>query len=177
MNRYRTIVADPPWIYDEGWPSGNGRSRIPLPYTALPLGHIAMLPIEDLAEDDAHLLLWAPNRYVIDAHAVARAWGFKPSALLTWCKPPMGVGPGGVFATTTEFVIYARRGKPKHTERMDSSWWAWPRSGGHSAKPEAFLDLVERALPGPYLELFARRQRIGWDTWGNEVDSHVELPA
>ena len=46
-----------------------------------------------------------------------------------------------------------------------------------SAKPEAFIDLVEQVSPGPYLELFARRQRLGWDTWGNEALEHVELSA
>jgi N6-adenosine-specific RNA methylase IME4 len=49
------------------------------------------------------------------------------------------------------------------------------RSNMHSAKPEAFYDLVESVSPGPYLELFARRQRLGWDTWGNEALEHVDL--
>lgn len=58
--------------------------------------------------------------------------------------------------------------------RVDTRWFQWPR-GAHSAKPEAFLDLVEQVSPGPYLELFARRQRLGWDTWGNEALEHVEM--
>ncbi len=68
----------------------------------------------------------------------------------------------------------------KGTERKDAPqaattrWFEWPR-GAHSAKPEAFLDLVEQVSPGPYLELFARRQRLGWDTWGNEALEHVSL--
>lgn len=60
--------------------------------------------------------------------------------------------------------------------RHHSSWFQWPR-GAHSQKPEAFLDLVEQVSPGPYLELFARRQRLGWDTWGNEALNHVEISA
>ena len=58
--------------------------------------------------------------------------------------------------------------------REPSSWHQWPR-GRHSTKPEAFIDMVERVSPGPYLELFARRQRLGWDTWGNEALCHVSL--
>lgn len=58
--------------------------------------------------------------------------------------------------------------------RIHSRWFDWSRSA-HSAKPEAFLDLVEQVSPGPYLELFARRQRLGWDTWGNEALNHVDL--
>ncbi len=70
----------------------------------------------------------------------------------------------------------------KGTERIDTKqasttrWFSWPRSS-HSAKPEAFLDLVEQVSPGPYLELFARRQRLGWDTWGNEALNHVEIAS
>ena len=61
-------------------------------------------------------------------------------------------------------------------QTVTTRWFTWPR-GEHSAKPEAFLDMVERVSPGPYLELFARRQRFGWDTWGNEALEHVEIPA
>jgi N6-adenosine-specific RNA methylase IME4 len=60
--------------------------------------------------------------------------------------------------------------------RADTRWWSWPR-GAHSEKPEAFLDLVESVCPGRYLELFARRNRLGWDTWGNEALEHVEVTA
>lgn len=68
-------------------------------------------------------------------------------------------------------IIRAETPKP---ERADSRWWNWPR-GRHSAKPEAFQDMVERISPPPYLELFARRNRLGWHTWGNEALNHVEL--
>lgn len=61
-------------------------------------------------------------------------------------------------------------------QRCDTRWFTWPR-GKHSEKPEAFLDLVERVSPGPYLEMFARRNRLGWDTWGNECLEHVALSA
>jgi N6-adenosine-specific RNA methylase IME4 len=50
-------------------------------------------------------------------------------------------------------------------------------AGQHSKKPEVFMDLIERVSPQPRLELFARRQRLGWDTWGNESLNHVELTA
>ena len=78
----------------------------------------------------------------------------------------------------TEFILTARRGSLRHLERVDSTWFRWPRMDrAHSRKPDAFLDLVERVSPAPRLEMFARRQRLGWDTWGNEALEHVELPA
>jgi N6-adenosine-specific RNA methylase IME4 len=189
--RYRTIVADPPWAYDEGWPAASTsprsafnrgvvpldtRKREPLPYAPMSVEAISSLPIADFAMPDAHLFLWTTNRYILDGYSVVTAWGFRPSQLLTWCKPPRGKGPGGVFASASEFVIYARRGKPQHLSRQDRTWWEWSRRG-HSVKPEAFLDTVEAAVPGPYLEMFSRRSRLGWDTWGNEALNHVEIAS
>ena len=188
MTRYRTIVADPPWAYPEGWPTDSTstksafrrdgvavdtRKRANLPYPSMSIAEIGCLPVEAMSEADAHLFLWTTNRYARQAYTVAEAWGFRPSQLLTWCKSRRGIGPGGVFASTSEFVIYARRGKPK-AARVDSTWFAWPRAE-HSRKPDAFLDMVESITPGPYLELFARRNRLGWDTWGNEALEHVDL--
>lgn len=54
---------------------------------------------------------------------------------------------------------------PRILERVDRNWWEWPR-GPHSVKPPAFLDIVEQVSPGPYVELFARSPRLGWDSWG-----------
>ncbi|TSA41466.1 MAG: hypothetical protein D4R57_00535 [Verrucomicrobiales bacterium] len=74
-----------------------------------------------------------------------------------------------------EFVVVGRRGSPpRATGGSPPSWFNWPR-GKHSEKPEAFQDMVEQVSVGPYLELFARRQRLGWATWGNEALNHVEL--
>ncbi len=116
------------------------------------------------------------NAHVEDAYAVVREWGFRAVTLLTWCKQPRGVGPGSAFPTTSEFIIYARRGSEGlgRLRLTDTSWFTWPR-GRQSAKPEALQDLIETGFPGPYLELFARRQRLGWDTWGNEALEHVTL--
>jgi N6-adenosine-specific RNA methylase IME4 len=135
---------------------------------------IAELPVADFTDKRAHLYLWTINAYVEDAYEIARHWGFRPSTLLTWCKRPNGLGLGGTYSLTSEFILFARRGVCPANERVDTSWFEWPR-GGHSRKPEAFLDLVERVSPGPYLEMFARRNRLGWDTWGNEALEHVEI--
>jgi N6-adenosine-specific RNA methylase IME4 len=174
--RYRTIVADPPWEVKQPPKTFGASGNAPLPYQTLTLPQIAKLPVRELADERAHLYLWVVNRHVRHSHAIAEAWGFRPSMLLTWCKEPMGQGPGYEFASTTEFVLFARRGKAEYPPplRVNRNWWIWKR-GPHSAKPEAFLDLVESVSPGPYLEMFARRQRLGWDTYGNESLEHVQL--
>jgi N6-adenosine-specific RNA methylase IME4 len=126
------------------------------------------------------LYLWTVNRYVEDAYAIARRWGFRPAQLLTWAKTPMGKGNGGAFSQTTEHVIFGRRGTLASLQRHPSTWWNWPRprkaGDCHSRKPEAFLDLVEQVSPPSYLEMFARDNRLGWDSWGNECLS-VAIPS
>jgi N6-adenosine-specific RNA methylase IME4 len=184
MTRYRTIVADPPWDLqrlDSPGSADFGTNKKPLrsvrlSYPTMSLEEIAALPVANMAEDDAHLYVWTVNRYIEATYDIVRAWGFKPAALLTWAKAPMGLGPGGAYSQTSEHVLYARRGRDVRLAREDSTWWQWPR-GEHSAKPEAFLDMVERVSPAPRLELFARRARFGWDYWGNQSLGTAEMAA
>lgn len=158
MTRYRTIVADPPWHIkfgsnrtppkrggwaDEKWARETVRD---LAYPTMTVPEIAALGISDLAAPDAHLYIWTVNAYVRETYAIAEAWGFRPAQLLTWAKEPMGLGLGGAFTPTTEHVLFCRRGTLRATSRVDSTWWKWKR-GPHSAKPEAFLDMVEAVSP------------------------------
>lgn len=164
---YSTIVADPPWPYKDA-PLGDfngGRLSRFLPYSVMELSDIERLPVGDLAADDAHLYVWTTNRFLRATYAIVEAWGFRPVQVVTWCKPPLGMGPGSTFASTTEFILTGRRGDLKALKRIESSWFVWSR-GAHSVKPGAFADLVEQVSPGPYVELFARQPRLGWDSWG-----------
>lgn len=75
----------------------------------------------------------------------------------------------------TEHWLFGVRGSfGLQTTEALPTLWLWPRLP-HSQKPDAFYDLVELASPGPYLDMFARRQRLGWDTWGDEALEHVSL--
>lgn len=172
--RYRTIVADPPWRY------GNQRGAVARGharkhYDTMPLDDIKALPVEAQAEDDAHLWLWGVNQLLDEGYAVCRAWGFEPVTLLTWCKKQPGVGY--YLRNNTEHCVFATRGEPMVPEhKPTNSWFVWSR-GEHSAKPDAFYDLVEQVSPAPRVELFARRARFGWDYWGNESLGTAEMPA
>jgi N6-adenosine-specific RNA methylase IME4 len=126
------------------------------------------------AAKDAHLYIWTINKYIEASYAVARSWGFEPSTMLYWFKEPKGIGLGGTYALCVEPILFCRRGSLAAKKRSDRNWWTWPR-GEHSKKPEAFQTLVEQHSPGPYLEMFARRQRPGWSVWGNQVASDVKL--
>jgi N6-adenosine-specific RNA methylase IME4 len=165
-----------------GWNATDGRRKElaeeyqdlkALQYPQMSVAEICALKVP--AEDDAHLYIWTINRYIEQTYAVARAWGFEPSTMLYWLKQPMGLGLGGAFVPCVEPILFCRRGKLPVKRRMDRNWWGWPR-GKHSAKPEEFQTIVESVSPGPYLELFARRKRHGWASWGNEIANDVEMP-
>jgi N6-adenosine-specific RNA methylase IME4 len=160
---YSTIVADPPWpsMHQR---STNHRGKPEKHYRTLDRDGILSLPVAELAASDAHLWLWGVNRSMEDAYAAVRAWGFVPMSLLTWAKE--GHGMGYYLRNNTEHAILATRGRPMvPDEKALSSWYLWPR-GPHSVKPAAFYDVVEKVSPGPYVELFARAPRLGWDAWG-----------
>ena len=160
---YATIVADPPWSS----PRFGGDTRRGHPrkhYSTMSMDELRAMPVADLAADDAHLYLWCTNALMEDGYSIVRAWGFSPITVVTWCK--QGPGVGYYFRNNTEHAIFATKGRPMVPEDKPlSTWFVWP-NGAHSAKPDAFLDLVEQVSPGPYLELFCRRPRFGWDTWG-----------
>ncbi len=121
--KYRTIVADPPWRYDDrlsfkwrrGRPSGEGKAF--LDYPSLTVAEIAALPVAAMADDDAHLYLWTTQRYLWDAPDVIRAWGFEPSSVVTWCKAPTGFSLGGAWGKSSEFVIFAVARSPRRRAR------------------------------------------------------------
>lgn len=191
--KFRTIVADPPWpamgdcdYRSRPWASKGGRRGRDtfFPYQTMTLEDIYRLDVEALAEDEAHLYLWVTaglNRVGVGVET-AEAWGFKVVSEIVWEKPSFGLGK--FPRPQHEIILVARRGSlPYQLNDVGSVIrWHQPRgknNGGkiHSAKPDGFLDLVERASPGPYLEMFARRARFGWSYWGNESLETVELPA
>lgn len=177
--KYPTIVVDPPWeLKTKRMNSGGRRSRsTEVPYEFMSLPDIMRVPVGSYAEDDCLLFLWATRKVFRDgiAAAVAVAWGFEPFAESIWGLRNPGMGKNAV-GNDHEPILIARRGKATMSDdevrMIGVHFWRQTYSGGgkvHSAKPEAFLDVVEQVAPGPYLEMFSRRARMGWDTWGNEA--------
>lgn len=174
---YRTIVADPPWKYGK-WGKASiaprGSSYDPqdsvMPYQTMTVDEIAALPVGEIAAESCDLYLWTTQKYLPASFDVIKAWGFRYCQTLTWCKKPKGTGQGGLYCPTTEFCLLARKGKmPKGKKRIDTTWWEVKRPMRHSQKPEHFQDIIELQSDGPRVELFARRNRPGWDVWGNEL--------
>jgi N6-adenosine-specific RNA methylase IME4 len=182
--RYRTIVADPPWAYEKGFAT---QSRTPgkweakttykaLPYGAMSVDQIKALPVADLAADDCRLFCWTTNRYLPASFDVMAAWGFDYAQTLVWHKRDGNMG-GGVAPNSAEFLLVGVKGSPRRLSRMASAVVTTSAPKQHSKKPECWLDHIEAVSPGPYLEMFARRARFGWDYWGDQSLGTAQLVA
>ena len=191
MKQYRTIVVDPPWEYGVEFPStsthkSNDNRRLtkwtskPLPYKGMDLEAIRALPVKSLAEPSgATLFLWTTNRYLPDAFDVLDAWGAKYRQTVVWAKPP-GSRPGfcaAIAPNCAEYLLVAKFGGGEARLKTWSTNVIVAPRGAHSAKPEVFMDLIEQVSPGPYIELFARRAKMGWDCWGNEAPGSIVWPG
>lgn len=186
--RYSTVVVDPPWNYNDKLQSGNsgfGEAHLTRGaanhYATLTPDEIAQFPISELAADDAHLYIWVTNAFMVEAHALMKAWGFEHKTILTWFKTVNAgdrprIGMGHYYRGATEHVLFGVRGKLPPLVRNAPTWFFAPR-GAHSAKPNEFFELVESVSPAPRLDVFARTQRQGWDVFGNEVAGSIELPV
>lgn len=132
------------------------------------LEEIKALPVAGLAAESSILFLWTIDKFVKDSFSVAEAWGFKPHVTLSWDKGN-GLCLYG-FHRRTEFCLVAFRGPqsiyPSRKAIPTSFAFKSPR---HSAKPDEFYEMVAAAYSGPRIDLFARKDRAGYDVWGNEA--------
>jgi len=165
--RYGCIYADPPWLYDnQGTRAATGNH-----YGGMTVDELCALPIGELAADDAHLHLWITNAFLFDAPKIFAAWGFEFRSSFVWVKPQMGIG--NYWRNSHEILLTAIRGDAKRfNDHSMMSWGEFDRTQ-HSAKPEQIRDMLRRASPGPYLELFGRRQVPGWAVWGNQIERNL----
>ena len=166
--RYRTIVADPPWRYKSKLIGLRGATD----YPTMTQDDLLGMPVSLWAGNDSHLYLWTTDAFMMQAHQIAATWGFEVKNILVWGKgrneSEVTIGVGFYFRHACEFVLFGVRGSQSVKQHNQPNIFFAPRTG-HSEKPAAFYDMVERMSPGPYLDVFARKQRFGWDTWGNEA--------
>ncbi|MCW5574619.1 MAG: S-adenosylmethionine-binding protein [Burkholderiales bacterium] len=171
---YSTIVADPPWRFENRTGKMAPEHQRLLRYPTMDLEEICEIPVAQVSAENSHLYLWVPNALLAEGLQVMRAWGFKYKSNLVWYKVrkdggPDGRGVGFYFRNVTELVLFGVRGHMRTLppgRRQTNIMVSQKRE--HSRKPDGIYGIVESCSPGPYLELFARFCRSGWSQWGNE---------
>jgi len=172
---FSTIYADPPWRFQNRTGKMAPEHQRLLRYPTMTLEEILELPINRLAASEAHLYLWVPNALIAEGLEVMKRWGFTYKTNLVWYKirkdgGPDGRGVGFYFRNVTELILFGVRGNMRTMNRGRTQVNLIPKQKReHSRKPDEIYDLIEECSPGPYLELFARHPRKGWNQWGNEA--------
>jgi N6-adenosine-specific RNA methylase IME4 len=175
--KFGTILVDPPWQFQNRTgkiaPEHKRLSR----YGTLKLDDVMNLPVSKIAAPVAHLYLWCPNALLPEGIAVMKAWGFHYKSNLVWHKIRKdggsdGRGVGFYFRNVTELILFGVRGKNARTLQPGRTQvnYLSSRKREHSRKPDEQYAIIEACSKGPYLELFARGERRGWSSWGNQAD-------
>jgi N6-adenosine-specific RNA methylase IME4 len=178
--QYPVIYADPPWRFQNFSQKGEGRNAI-AHYDCLDVEALANLPVADYAAPDCTLLMWATDPLLPQALKIIESWGFTYKTVgFYWAKLNKAANAGGF--TTDDFFsglgywtranveqcLLATRGKPRRISKSVRKLCVAPRRE-HSRKPEEIYSRIEALVAGPYLELFARETRPGWDQWGDQA--------
>lgn len=173
--RFKTILADPPWQFQNRTGKMAPEHKRLNRYATLSLADIMALPVARLAAEPAHLYLWVPNALLQEGLSVMKAWGFEYKTNIVWSKvrkdgEPDGRGVGFYFRNVTELVLFGVRGRNARTLPPGRSQvnFMKSRKREHSRKPDEQYALIEACSPGPRIEIFARGSRPGWTTWGDQ---------
>jgi len=179
VKKYSIIYADPPWSYRDKALAGNRGACCK--YPTLTIEQIKRLPISELAANDCTLFLWSTMPQLNTAISVICAWGFTyKTVAFTWVKrnrksDTWFMGMGNWTRANAELCLIATKGKPKRINAGVHSLIE-SRIEGHSKKPDETRKRIIKLMGDlPRIELFAREKVDGWDSWGNEVESDIEL--
>ncbi len=165
VGKYFVLYADPPWQYDNSGLNESAAQQYPTMETQ----QICQLPVRDLVDEKAVLFLWVTNPFLQEGLEVCRSWGFEYKTNFVWIKNK-GPSMGWFCHSRHELLFVATHGEGVHpTEKMIS--WFESEVTRHSQKPDKVYEMIETMYTGPYIELFARRGRPGWDNWGNELEA------
>ena len=177
--KYNIIYADPPWSYRDKASAGNRGACYK--YLLMTIDDIKALPVADLAADDCVLFLWVTMPKLNEVFEVIDSWGFNyKTVAFMWVKKNKKadswfMGMGNWTRSNGEICLLATKGKPKRESASVHSICD-ARIREHSRKPDEIRDrIIELCGDVPRVELFARQATPGWDVWGNEVASTIEL--
>lgn len=164
--KFGTVYADPPWRYD----NQGTRASTDNHYSTMTVDELCAMPVRDVVSDKAHLHLWTTNAFLFETPKILEAWGFEYKSTFVWVKPQMGIG--NYWRNSHELLITGVRGGLTALSKSERSWVECKR-GKHSAKPDQVRDSIMRLSPGPYLELFGRRNVRDWVVFGNQIEREI----
>jgi N6-adenosine-specific RNA methylase IME4 len=167
--QFGTIYADPPWLYDNQATRASTGNH----YEGMTVDQLCDMPVAKLAAPDAHLHLWTTNAFLFECPRIFKAWGFEFRSSFVWVKPSMGIG--NYWRNSHEILLTAIRGNAKRFNDHSIMSWLNCDRGKHSGKPEQVRAMIQRASPGPNLELFGRLPAEGWTVFGNEIERNLFL--
>jgi len=178
--RYPVIYADPPWKFAAYSEKGEGRSAV-AHYDCMTMDQLFALRVQEIASDDAVLFLWTTDPFLQMGMKLIEAWGFKfKTVAFYWAKikktadvnslseRDFFTGLGYWTRANVEPCLLATRGKPRRISRKVRRLIISERRE-HSRKPDVVYDKIEELVDGPYIELFARSSRKGWESWGDQT--------
>lgn len=175
--QFGTILIDPPWRFANMTGKIAPEHKRLARYRTMSFAEIKALPVPQLAAPICHLYLWCPNAILPEGLEAMHAWGFQYKSNLVWHKIRKdggsdGRGVGFYFRNVTELLLFGVRGKNARTLAPGRSQvnYLCSRKREHSRKPDEQYPVIEACSRGPYLELFARGERRGWTSWGEEAD-------
>lgn len=179
--KYKTIYADPPWQFQNRTGKVAPEHKRLTRYSTMRLEEIKALPVSEVADEKSHLYLWVPNALLPEGLEVMKAWGFEYKTNIIWEKVrkdgmPDGRGVGFYFRNVTEILLFGIKGDKNRTLAAGRSQVNLIRSikREHSRKPDEFCKLIESCSSAPFLEIFARGSRKGWDMWGDQASADYE---
>jgi N6-adenosine-specific RNA methylase IME4 len=191
--KYKTIVIDPPWKYKTPGQIGKTLEHRPnrdiglskhgagseARYGAMTIDELKEMPINKITEDDSHLYLWTTNKFIVEAHELAKHWGFDVKTIITWTKVRKSDGQpsmkmGYYYRGATEHCLFCVKGSLRLKGDAASTALFTHRTM-HSEKPNEFYKLAEEQSYEPRLDVFARKNREGWFVFGNEVENSIDL--
>jgi len=171
MKKYQIIYADPPWE----WKTYSSKGRIKTSdrhYPLISLDELGKLKIP--SADNCILFLWVQDGHLHNAIHLGEAWGFTYKTIgFVWDKQNFGMG----YWTRkgAEICLLFTKGRPKRISGGVRQFIS-EKVREHSRKPDDIRNRIVRLIGDlPRIELFARQKTPGWDVWGNEVESDINL--